>query len=120
MNVWYAFAALAAASTCAIHLLLGGRDLVRPLLASGDMHRVVVLTHYYCWHLVSIALAAISLGLALAAWDPGWRVLGVAATVLAAAFGLLNIVYALAFRLPPRLLPQWILFAVIVLPALLA
>ncbi|HYE85389.1 MAG TPA: hypothetical protein VEA16_03465 [Vicinamibacterales bacterium] len=119
MNIWYAAAAIVAAMTCAVHVVVGGRELVGPLLASRDMHRVTVLTHYYCWHLVSVALAAIALGLALAAWDPQWRLLGIASTVLAAAFGLLNIGYALAFRLSPRLLPQWLLFAAIALPGAL-
>lgn len=120
MNSAYAVAAVAAALTCGIHLIVGGRELVRPLLASRELPRIVVLSHYYCWHLVSIALALIATGLALAAWDPAWRSLGVAATLAAALFGALNLAYALCFRLTPRYLPQWLLFAAIVVPALLA
>jgi hypothetical protein len=120
MNRWYALAALAASTTFLVHVALGGRALARPLLASTELHRVVKLTHYYCWHLVSIALALIALGLWLAAADPSLRPFGVAATLTAALFGLLNVAYALAFRLGPRRLPQWILFLAITLPGLLA
>lgn len=120
MNIAYLLAAIAAAITCVTHIVLGGRELVPPLLGCRALPRVVVVTHYYCWHLVSIALAMIAAGLAMAAWTPEWRPFGVAATVIAASFGGLNLVYALRFHLPPRYLPQWLLFAAIVVPTLFA
>lgn len=120
MNTWYLIAAVMALLTCLTHVVLGGRELVRPLLADTTLPRVVRLTHYYCWHLVTIALALMTAGLALAAWSTAYRQLGIAATLMALLFGLLNLAYALKFRLPVRLLPQWLLFAAVSTPGILA
>ncbi len=120
MNSWYLIAALMALLTCLIHVVLGGRELVRPLLADNTLPRVVRLTHYYCWHLVTIALALMSIGLGLAAWSSEFSQLGTAATLMALLFGLLNLGYGLRYRLPVRVLPQWLLFAAISIPGIVA
>lgn len=39
-----------------LHVFMGGREVVAPLLAAQDLGKQVKYVQYYCWHLVSIAL----------------------------------------------------------------
>jgi hypothetical protein len=63
MTNWLVLSAgILAAVTTLIHLIFGGKDVVRPLLASS-IDDVVKLTLYACWHLVSAALFLSSMAL---------------------------------------------------------
>lgn len=55
-------AGILAGVTAFIHLIAGGKDVARPLLASS-MDEVVKLTLYACWHLVSAAFFISSIAL---------------------------------------------------------
>lgn len=56
MTNWIVLSAgILASATALIHLIAGGKDVVRPLLASS-IDEVLKLTLYACWHLVSAAL----------------------------------------------------------------
>jgi hypothetical protein len=56
MTNWLVLSAgILAGMTAFIHVFAGGKDVVRPLLASS-VDEVVKLTLYACWHLVSVAL----------------------------------------------------------------
>jgi hypothetical protein len=113
MNHWLLLAGLAAGATCAVHVLLGGREIARPMLASNDLHRIVRLTNYYCWHMVTIVLAGMAGAFAYAAWHPASIELAAVFTLLAASFAVLSLGLIAVYRVRPLLMPQWILFLAI-------
>ncbi|HSX62266.1 MAG TPA: hypothetical protein VLF18_18945 [Tahibacter sp.] len=112
MNTWLAAAAAVAFATFLIHTFVGGREIARPLLAARDLPRIPRLTAYYCWHMVTILLLAMSAAL-------GWTAahantpLAVLMLVLALAFTALSLALVVAYRVRPWYLPQWSLFAAI-------
>lgn len=112
MNLWLAAAAVVAFATFLIHTVVGGRQIARPLLAARDLARIPQLTVYFCWHMVTILLFAMSLALAWAAWRANTPLV-VLITLLAVAFTGLSLALVVANRVRPWYLPQWILFAAI-------
>lgn len=66
MNRVLLVAALLAAVTAAIHIVLGGKDIASPLLASA-LATEPRLVLYACWHGISAALVLSAVGLFLAA-----------------------------------------------------
>lgn len=120
MELWLAGIWVAcglSALTCLVHVFAGGPESARPLLES-DLGLVAKYTNYYCWHIVSITLAAMAGCYLLAALYPQAWELAALATVLAAAFAVWSIALNLTVR--PRFieLPQWILFLPITIAGL--
>lgn len=113
MNAWLALAAVLAAATTLIHFVLGGREVAAPLLATERLHSVPKFTMYYCWHLVTIVLAALALAFGLVATGRGSRDLALFATGGAALFCLWSLGMIGLFRLRIAYFPQWALFAAI-------
>lgn len=113
MNAWLALAAVLAAATTLIHAILGGREIATPLLAAERLHAVPKFTLYYCWHLVTIVLAALALAFGLVAIGLGSRDLALFATAGAALFCLWGLGMVGLFRLRIAHFPQWALFAAI-------
>lgn len=113
MNTWLVLAAALAAATTLIHAVLGGRHVAAPLLAAERLHAVPKFTLYYCWHLVTIMLAAQALAFGLAATGQGSRDLALFATGGAALFCLWGLGMIGLFRLRIAHFPQWVLFAAI-------
>jgi hypothetical protein len=113
MNAWLALAAVLAAATTLIHAILGGREIATPLLAAERLHAVPKFTLYYCWHLVTIVLAALALAFGLVATGLGSRDLALFATVGAVLFCLWSLGMVGLFRLRIAHFPQWALFAAI-------
>lgn len=113
MNLWWIAAGLAAAFTAAVHVIFGGRDIDRPLMALTIDDRQIKYGAHLCWHLVTIELVALA---AFCLW-PGVTGRGtelvVAATAIAAASAVWNIVMVVRHRLGFGEFPQWTLFAVI-------
>jgi len=115
MNIWLALAAVFAAATTLIHFVLGGRHVAAPLLATERLHAVPKFTMYYCWHLVTIVLAALALAFGLAASGHASRDLALFATIGAALFCLWSLGMIGLFHLRIAHFPQWALFAAITL-----
>lgn len=113
MNAWLALAAGLAATTTLIHATLGGREVARPLLATERLHSVPKFTMYYCWHLVTIVLAALALAFGLVATGLGSRDLALFATAGTTLFCLWGLAMIGLFRLRIAHFPQWALFAAI-------
>lgn len=117
---WLAASALIAFATFLIHIILGGRDSARVLLAT-DMAFEPKYTHYLCWHMVSITLFAVSVGLGLplvvrAAWE-----LALAALILTAAFFVWSLLLVRVSRAQSTwVMPQWTLFAAITLTGVIS
>ncbi len=112
-NVWLLAAGGAAGFTTLLHVFAGGPAVARPLLSASDIDEVAKMTNYYCWHLVSITLVAMTIAFTFAALTPGEGALAVMWTAIAAAFALWSLVLVVWKRQKALDLPQWTLFAVI-------
>jgi hypothetical protein len=111
-NPWLFVASLAAGAVCVTHVVLGGRLVARPLLGS-DLRPHAKFTAYYCWHLVSAALALMAAGLAWGAFVAEARSAAVGATALAGAFMGVNVAQNLVMRLSFARHPQGVFFLVV-------
>ena len=105
--------AAVAAGIAAIHFVAGGREVARPLLRQVSLSPVVTLTHYYCWHLVTITLVGMAGAFGYASLAADGRVLAVFATVAAGLFAVWGLVLVIWKAQRHRDMPQWILFAVL-------
>jgi len=112
-NFWLLAAGLAAGSTALIHIFAGGPTLAAPLLAAQDIDETPKLTNYYCWHLVSLMLIAMSGGFLYAAATPGEGALAATWTLIAAASAGWSLILIAWKRHPVMDLPQWTLFTLI-------
>lgn len=110
MNYWFLAAAVLSALTCVVHVILGGRESVRPLFAATHFDHVAKFTNYYCWHLVTIAIAALAVMFAMAARSGASDDLAVAASAVALMFALWSCGMIMRHRLHPLQFPQWALF----------
>lgn len=90
MNTPFLVAAALSVAVCLIHTFAGGRTIAVPLL-KADLHPVPKYVTYYCWHIVTIVLAAIAVMYAFAGMRADSLDLGWVATVLVAAFCLLGL-----------------------------
>ena len=113
MNVYLLIAALCAGGVALLHVFVGGPEAARPLLAAKDLGRTAKLTNYYCWHLVSLTLAAMTGCYVVAAFRPETIELAVLATLLAVAFAIWSVGLALGKQHSLLKLPQWMLFATV-------
>ena len=110
MNFWFLAATLTAGFCCLMHIFLGGRAAIIPLLAIEGLGKVSKYTNYYCWHMVTIVLAAQTLAFAMVSQTPGDRSLAIFATGGAIAFMLWSLGMIAAFKLRLMNYPQWLLF----------
>lgn len=112
MTNWFVVAAgLLAGLTAFVHVIAGGKDVARPLLASA-IDEVVKLTLYACWHLVSVALflcAFALLGHGAGFYHSPQTVAFVA--IMWLLFGVVFLVVTLVVAKPGGLFrfPQWVL-----------
>lgn len=92
-----------------VHLVLGGRDIAKPLLAATDLTPVVRDTQYLCWHFTSVAIAAMA-GFFLWAGITGENAFAVSGTLLAAGFFLTGTLLTALIGARFKDLPQGWLF----------
>lgn len=114
-NIWLFAAGLAAGFSALLHIFLGGREIAVPLLQAQDIPDLPKFVNYYCWHLVSITLIAMSVGLIWPALDPTQTGLAWMWTVIAVLFCAWSVGLVIWKRQSPWQMPQWSLFAVIAL-----
>lgn len=112
-NPWHAAAAALSAATLAVHLFAGGQDVVEPLLSAHELPEIARFTLYYCWHLITITLAAKTLSFAVLATNRGGTALALLMTGLAGTFAAWDLAMIAMFGLSPIEYGQWILFTVI-------
>jgi hypothetical protein len=113
MNYWFAVAAGLALAICGLHVIAGGREVVGPLLAASNLDPAVRYLHYYCWHLVTLVLAALAGAFAYASLVVGGLDLAVFAVGLSAVFALWSLGMIARYRLSVWQYPQWLLFTVL-------
>ncbi len=114
MNYWFLAAGTASLITMLIHIFLGGREIVRPLLAAEGLAKVPKFTMYYCWHLVTIAILALAAGFVYAGAFGGGTDIVVAAISGAVLFCGWSLIMIVGFGLRVLHFPQWIMFATVV------
>jgi hypothetical protein len=112
MRVWLFAAAAVSALTLIIHVVAGGRQIARPLLADQALSADVKYTLYLCWHLVTIVLSMMALGYVWAAMMFS-REVAALLTAQAALFAAWNIGMVARHRFRVGEYPQWTLFLVI-------
>ena len=110
MNFWFLAAAAVSFFTCALHIVLGGREAARPLLATTDLDHVAKYTNYYCWHLVTIVIASLGTAFAFASRPGAGIDLALFACALSLAFALWSVSMVILHRLHPLKFGQWALF----------
>jgi len=115
INTGFAAAGMLAGITFVVHTFLGQIYVVRPLLAVDHLSPASRWLSFYCWHMVTILLIAMSAMFFYAAFALEARALGILFTVLAAAFSLLCVAVALKGRVPPLRFPATSLFAAVAL-----
>jgi hypothetical protein len=110
MNNWFLVATVTSGIAFLTHTFVGGKFVAAPLLAVENMGKVSKYTNYYCWHIVTIVLAAQTLAFWLVAQSPNENLLAMFATGGAIAFLVWNLVMIFQFKLRLMKFPQWFLF----------
>lgn len=113
MNIWFLMAGLAAFCVCGLHIVVGGRTSARPLLDATSLGAVPKYTNYYCWHMVSIVLAAMGGMFLWAASHTNAIELAYVSCALAAAFMFWSFGIVAINKGRFAHFPQWALFAVV-------
>ncbi|WP_306368054.1 hypothetical protein [Nocardiopsis sp. CC223A] len=111
MNVWFLVAGALATVTALIHVVAGGRDVVRPLL-DGDLAAEPQRTLYAVWHFATADLLLSGAALIALAVRPEPNTplaLFIAAHFLAYAAVFLVVTLRAGWSRPLLRLPQWIL-----------
>jgi hypothetical protein len=104
-------AAIAALVTFGVHTFVGGVYVARPLLADQGLPKAAKWLAYYCWHIVTMLLFALSLSYGAAAMGRLPEGASVGLSAFAAACSLLSIVVALKGGIAPWRFPSTTLFA---------
>jgi hypothetical protein len=93
----------------AVHLIVGGRQIARPLVQAQTLEPVVRHTQYLCWHFTTVAIAAMALFFGIAAVT-GIVAFATSATLLAAGFFVVGVGLVMALGESHARLPQGWLF----------
>ncbi|WP_299375481.1 hypothetical protein [uncultured Tateyamaria sp.] len=98
-----------AALWLAVHVVVGGRQIARPLIAAPELSATVRHTHYLCWHLTTATIVCMAAFFATAALT-GIAAYAMAATVLALVFSIVGVGLVFALGETHARLPQGWLF----------
>jgi hypothetical protein len=99
--------------TFAVHIFIGGPRVAKPLLATTHLPAASKWLNYYCWHITTIFLLAMSIGYAYVALHPSRPELAVFLTALSAALSVLSAVVAIKGKINPFRFPSTSLFAMV-------
>jgi len=106
---WLYLASVLSGVTTLLHVFGGGLTTARPLLKS-ELEDRAKYTNYYCWHMVSIVLLALTVCFFLAGQDIEFRELGVLSFALSLAFAIWSTFLIYIKKQKPFILPQWLFF----------
>ncbi|MEO1273683.1 MAG: hypothetical protein AAFX99_36830 [Myxococcota bacterium] len=115
MNVWYALAGAGALGVMAIHLVEGGRTVLKPM-REAQFDPLAQATLVVCWHTITALLTLMGLGLLACAYTPesSWVMpIVLAVTLLNAIFAVLFLGFGAALGRVWEL-GQWMLFVPLV------
>lgn len=105
-------AALVAIVTFLVHTFVGGRVVVRPLLASTSLPIASKMLNYYCWHITTLFIAFAAVAFGWIAYDGMNVEFCVFLSASTAAFSLLSAGVAVKGGFNPLQFPSTSLFAV--------
>ncbi|RKR04070.1 hypothetical protein [Maricaulis maris] len=111
MNILAALASLSALITFLIHTFAGGREVARPLLADTHLPPASKWLNYYCWHITTVLLAAMTIAFAATALDPRFAAFPLLLGPLALCLSGLSAIIAMKAGIAPLRLPSTSLFA---------
>lgn len=112
-NIWLFAAGGVAALSVLIHVFAGGPEIAHPLLRSKELPDVSKYVNYYCWHLVTMTIAAMAVGLIWASIDVTQTGLAYLWTVMAVLFTIWSLVLIRWKHQKIWHMPQWTLFGLI-------
>lgn len=119
-NIWLLAAAVLSLVTTGVHVLMGGPEIITPVLATETLSQPVRSVSYVAWHGVTVVLAMTSMMLALAAFKKEWS--GRLLWLPLAQYGLFAVLFiAITVKDFGNLfaLPQWTAFVAIMILALM-
>ncbi len=106
-------AALTAFSTFIVHAFVGGVRVARPLLADTTLPKASKWLNYYCWHIATVLILAMTAAYADAALRPEGAALAVLMTAIATVLSLLSAAVALKGGIHPLRFPSTSLFTAV-------
>ena len=109
----FGIAAIVAGVTFLIHSFVGSRYVVAPLLAIQGLPPISRWMMFFCWHMTTITLLAMTAGFAWGEWGVAPAGLGAILTGLAAAFAGLCFYVCLRSGLILWRVPAMVLFTLI-------
>lgn len=118
-NTWLFAAGITALLVNLLHVFAGGPEIAGPLLRAKDIPDVSKYVNYYCWHLVTLTIAAMGIGLIWASIDPTQTGLAWMWTIMAVLFTLWSIALVIWKKQKPFQMPQWTLFAAVAILAII-
>jgi len=113
MNTYFLVAAGLCAATLFIHVVLGGRMVVPPLLQSQDIGAVPKTIHYGNWHVATIVFLAMTIGFVWAAIYPRGIELAVFGTLVSGAISLWAAILIVMQKQSFRRILHWLFFLLI-------
>lgn len=112
MNIYLLIATGLSHFAFLLHLLMGGREVARPLLQATELSKTCQFTNYYCWHLVTISLAFIAVVFSLHLYLPLSTDLILAVSALMLLYGLWSLVMIVPLQVKMYLLCIYIIEAI--------
>ena len=94
-----------------VHTFVGGRFVARPLLADRSLPPASKWLNYFCWHVTTALLAAVTVAMAWAAFDERLMPVVAFTGVFAVISSVLSAAVALKARINPLRFPSTSLLA---------
>lgn len=109
----FALAALCLLILIAVHLTVGEKEVVRPLLRSDAFPADVKYTLFLCWHVVTLVMVLAALAYVAAAVSRDHAAYALAATITMGLLSFWCLVVTIWKKQRQRDMPQWIVFALV-------
>lgn len=111
--IYFLVAALVLSVLTLMHVTIGHKEVVRPLLTMGNLGPSVILPLFVCWHLLTLLMiASVAIYVSVAVTSL-YKEAALSATIMFAFFALWCLVVALWKKQRHRDMPQWIVFVVV-------
>lgn len=113
--IGFGLAAVILLGLTGVHLTLGQKEVVRPLLGADALSPDTIAVLLLCWHLVTLVMLLAAGAYIAAAVSPVWLDFALAATAVIGVLALWSLIVVIWTRQRHRDMPQWIAFALVAL-----